>query len=137
MYVATNVLCCKCYITRRGKWAQTEVVPLGVVVPACTQERSGSGGPHMHVQAHAYRTSRQGRAGRRGDNSTRTHGDNNDNNSVPVGGQELHACAVGRVQVKREARHGARVPSVGCMHLGKCVACRGSAPGAWARTSGR
>jgi hypothetical protein len=34
-YVAANATCCKCSISRRGKWAQAEqVVPSGVAVPA-------------------------------------------------------------------------------------------------------
>jgi hypothetical protein len=38
----SDVCCSKCFyvkccMTRCGKWAQTEVVPLGAVVPACVR----------------------------------------------------------------------------------------------------
>jgi hypothetical protein len=61
-YVAANATCCKCSISRRGKWAQAEqVVPSGVAVPAGRKKRSEHGGPHVHVeqQPYVYRSSRK------------------------------------------------------------------------------
>jgi hypothetical protein len=36
-YVAANTSCCKCSMSRREKWAQTEVVPAGTAVPAAAK----------------------------------------------------------------------------------------------------
>jgi hypothetical protein len=37
-YIATNALCCKCFMSRRGKRAQAKVVPSGAAVLACARE---------------------------------------------------------------------------------------------------
>jgi hypothetical protein len=80
----------------------------GAVVPTCMHRRmctAAAGGAGLAVAA-------RGRA---------LFDDNS--NSVPVGGQELHACAVGPRRQSGRRRHGADVPSGGRIHPGKCVAC--------------
>jgi hypothetical protein len=39
-YVAANASCCKYFISRRGKWAHAEVVPVGTTVPMCVRSKA-------------------------------------------------------------------------------------------------
>jgi hypothetical protein len=48
-YVATNALCCKCFMSRRDKGAQAKVVPSGAAVPACARKQIKVGTEHKAV----------------------------------------------------------------------------------------
>jgi hypothetical protein len=81
---------------------------------------------HMHAQVHAYRGSRRGRADRHDSRSTQRQQllhVNRCGNSVPAGGQELHACAVGLPRQSGRRRRGACIPFVGCAHASREVCC--------------
>jgi hypothetical protein len=114
-YVAANDLYCK---TRRGRWVQTEVVLSGTAVLL----RAGvkrAWRPHMHVQAHAYHSSRRGQGDRHDSSNARTSAAGA---CLQVGRSYTHVLWAPTRQSGRP-RRGARVPSVGRMHPGKCVIC--------------
>jgi hypothetical protein len=52
-YIAANVLCCKCFISRCGKGAQAKVLPSGAVVPACAAASAEHKAVSMGVAAAA------------------------------------------------------------------------------------
>jgi hypothetical protein len=85
------------------------------------------GGPHMHAQAHGYlRTAAAGRAGPASMAAT-VCGDNSSSAQTGAAaacrwrGRCMHALW-GPPRQSGRRRRGARVPFVGRMHLGKCVA---------------
>jgi hypothetical protein len=98
-----------------------EVVPLGAAFLSCAQEAKRARWPPTCMQRRMC-TAAAGGAGLAVAARGRALFDDNSSN-VPVGGQELHACAVGPPRQSGRRRHGADVPSGGRIHPGKCVAC--------------
>jgi hypothetical protein len=129
-YVEANVLCYKCCMTRQGEWAQTEVVPSDMPTPTCM---------HKHIRTVVVGGPRPtgAVAGARNDNSSYTW-TGAAAASRRTGRSCMHALWGPPKQSGRQ-RHGARIPSIGRMHLEKCVACaiscrmqRDHASGVWA-----
>jgi hypothetical protein len=98
-------ICCKCYMTRRGKWTQKDVVPSGAAVPAWAREAKRARCPPQACTG-TYVLQQQ---------RTRQQ------QYQRIGGTGrcwmIALCGPPR----QSGRYGAHVPSVDCMNLGKCV----------------
>jgi hypothetical protein len=127
-YVVTNALCCERWMSRREKWAQMEVVPLDATVPSCAWEAKRTRRP-PHACAGACIPQQQAGPGRQALVAIALCGETScsaQTSAVATCQRASRSCMHelwGPPKAKWEAKARCTRPFLGCMHLGKYVAC--------------